>query len=372
MGVSELSKRRVYVVFALSLLPAGLPLAEPVVVYGQVKSFANLPEGVRNPEGLAVNDANGEVYVGTFDARSPDTLRNNQLLRYSAEGKLLAQRSFGPTPLTGIEFKDDYVYILNFGGSKLQRITANFTSSSPVEDLLPFTSLTPPAPAPRHVNNLDGSQDVIIFGSNGMPAPNGMVFDQDDNLYISDSFQGAIYRVEKATSCEPCTLSIIARDPLFTTTSVLPFGANGLAFNTAETVLYINNAGDGRVLRMQMPNGPVSILAESVFGADGLLFNDGYLWVASNQSDAMVALDEKGRVRARIGQFLGIGIDGAPKGLLFPSGGAVQGNRMIVANLAFPLTANTGDEWEEEVTRWNLVSFEIPQLDAAETLKKPP
>lgn len=109
--------------------------------------------------------------------------------------------------------------------------------------------------------------------------------------------------------------------------------------------------------------GPVSILAESVFGADGLLFHDGFLWVASNQSDAMVALDERGRVRARVRPFLGIGADGAPKGLLFPSGGAVQGKRMIVANLSFPLTANSGDEWEEEVTRWNLMSFEIPQLD---------
>lgn len=77
----------------------------------------------------------------------------------------------------------------------------------------------------------------------------------------------------------------------------------------------------------------------------------------------MVALDQQGRVRARVGQFLGIGADGAPKGLLFPSGGAVQGKRMIVANLAFPLTASSGDEWEEEVTRWNLVSFEIPQFD---------
>ncbi|MBT2298128.1 hypothetical protein [Pseudomonas fluorescens] len=217
--------RCVAVVFACSLLLAGLPEAAQLdVVYGQVKPFADLPEGIRNPEGLAVNPVSGEVYVGTFDLRSPATLRNNQLLRYSADGKLLAQR------------------------------------------------------------------------------------------------------------------------------------------NATQSVLYINNAGDGRVLRMPIPSGPVSILAESVYGADGLLFHDGYLWVASNQSDAMVALDEQGRVRARIGQFLGIDANGSPRGLLFPSGGAVQGKRMIVANLAFPLTATTGDEWEEEVTRWNLVSFEIPQL----------
>lgn len=357
-------RRCISVVFALSLLPTGLPeAAQSDVVYSQVAPFADLPEGVRNPEGLAVNPVNGEVYVGTFDARAPATLRNNQLLRYSAAGKLLAQRSFGQTPLTGVEFKDGQIYILNFGGSKLQRIAADFTAATPVEDLLTFVALTPPAPPPRHVENPDGSEDVITFGSKGMAGPNGMVFDRQGNLYISDSFQGAIYRVDKATSCAPCTLQTIARDPLFATTAALPFGANGLAFNAAETLLYINNAGDGRVLRMPMPSGPVSILAESVFGADGLLFHDGFLWVASNQSDAMVALDEQGRVRARVGQFLGIGANGAPKGLLFPSGGAVQGKRMIVANLSFPLTATSGDEWEEEVTRWTLVSFEIPRLD---------
>ena len=352
------------VVIALSLLTTGLSrAAQPDLLYGQVKLFAELPEGVRNPEGLAVNPVNGEVYVGTFDVRAPETQRNNQLLRYSADGQLLAQHSFGQTPLTGVEFKDNHIYILNFGAAKLQRIVADFTTSSAVEDVLTFVALTPPAPPSRHVDNPDGSQDVITFGSKGMPGPNGMVFDRQGNLYISDSFQGAIYRVDKATSCAPCALTIIARDPLFATTAALPFGANGLVFNADETLLYINNAGDGRVLRMPMPGGPASVLAESVFGADGLLFHDGFLWVASNQSDAMVALDQQGRVRARVGQFLGIGADGAPKELLFPSGGAVQGKRMIVANLAFPLTASSGDEWEEEVTRWNLVSFEIPQFD---------
>lgn len=342
------------------------------IIHGDVQPFVLLPEGVRNPEGIAVNPENGEVYVGTFDASEPASTRNNQLLRYSADGKLLAQKSFGQTPLTGIEVRDDHVYILNFGASKLQRMPANFTSSSTAVDLLNFTALSPAAPSPRHVKNLDGSEDVITFGSQGMPAPNGMVFDKANNLYISDSFQGAIYRVEKATTCAPCQPTTFARDPLFATTSVLPFGANGLAFNDAETVLYINNAGDGRVLRKPMPDGPVSTLAESVFGADGLLFHDGYLWVASNQSDAMVALDEKGKVRARVGKFLGIGADGAPKGLLFPSGGAVQGKKMIVANLAFPITPAVGDEWEEHVTRWNLVSFEIPQLSAKQAQPKSP
>src|SRR5688572_3535793 len=92
----------------------------PVLV--EAERFAELPEGVRHPEGLAVDPESGEFFVGTFDARMPESARNNRLLRYSAHGKVIAQRSFGATPLTGLAFRDGQVYVLNFGASKLQRI----------------------------------------------------------------------------------------------------------------------------------------------------------------------------------------------------------------------------------------------------------
>ena len=326
----------------------------------RVEPFISLPDNVRHPEGLASNPANGELYVATFDARMPEAARNNQLLRYSPEGRLLAQKSFGPTPLTGIEHADGKLYILNFGASKLQRIDAEFTASTPVEDVVQFKALTPPMPSPRSVSNPDGSKDIITFGSSGFAAPNGMVFDKARNLYISDSFQGAIYRIERATRCAPCALQVLSRDPLLATAGALPFGANGLAFNADESVLYVNNAGDGRLLRVTPSTGAVEIVAESVFGADGLLFHKGLLWIASNQADVVLGLDEKGRTLVRAGEFEGIGSDGAPRGLLFPATTAVQGDWMVVTNLALPLTAAKGDEWEEQVTRWNLVRFRIP------------
>ncbi|KWT68550.1 hypothetical protein APY03_7057 [Variovorax sp. WDL1] len=325
-----------------------------------VEPFISLPDNVRHPEGLTSNPANQEIYVATFDARMPEAARNNQLLRYSREGRLLAQKSFGATPLTGIEYADGKLYILNFGASKLQRIDAEFTASTLVEDLVDFKPLTPPAPPPRSIANPDGSKDIISFGSSGFAAPNGMVFDKARNLYISDSFQGAIYRIERATSCAPCMLQVLSRDPLLATAGVLPFGANGLAFNADESALFLNNAGDGRLLRMAPSTGAIEIVAESVFGADGLLFYKGLLWIASNQADVVLGLDEKGRTLVRAGEFEGIADDGAPRGLLFPATTAVQGDWMVVTNLALPLTAAEGDEWEEQVTRWNLVRFRIP------------
>ncbi|HEY0661063.1 MAG TPA: alpha/beta fold hydrolase [Lysobacter sp.] len=136
-----------------------------------------------------------------------------------------------------------------------------------------------------------------------------------------------------------------------------------LAIDEAAGLLYVNNAGDGRVLRMPLAGGKLDVLADGVYGADGLLLHDGLLWVASNQIDAVVALDANGLVWARAGHFDGIGNDGAPLGLLFPAATAVQGKRMLVANLALPLTPREGDEWEEKVTRWNLVQFDIPEVD---------
>ncbi|WP_447938938.1 SMP-30/gluconolactonase/LRE family protein [Pseudoxanthomonas mexicana] len=325
-----------------------------------VTPFATLPADARHPESLDVDPATGEVYVGTFDARTPESARNNQLLRLAADGRLLAQRRFGPTPLTGVAFHDGHVYVLNFGASKLQRLSARFDADSAIEDVAIFASLSPAAPPARRIDNPDGSHDTITFGSQGFPAINGMAFDRAGTLYVSDSFQGAVYRIANAATCRPCTVEVFARDPLLATTGALPFGANGMAFNTDESVLYINNAGDGRVLRKRMPDGVIEVLADGVYGADGLLFHAGLLWVSANQIDTLVALDERGRVRHRAGDFLGVDDQGAPRGLLFPAASAVQGRRMIVANLALPLTAVAGDEWEEDVTRWNLMQFDLP------------
>ena len=351
---------RLLLAFGLAMLPAAGPSHAADVGRLPVTAFATLPPDARHPESLDVDPASGEVYVGTFDARSPETDRDNQLLRFGADGRLLAQRRFGATPLTGVAYRDGHVYVLNFGASKLQRLPARFDADSAVEDVATFTALSPTAPPARRVDNPDGSQDTITYGSQGFPAINGLVFDRAGTLYVSDSFQGAIYRIAKATTCRPCTIDVFVRDPLLATTGALPFGANGLAFNADESMLYINNAGDGRVLRKRMPDGAIDVLADGTYGADGLLFHRGLLWVAANQIDTIMALDEQGRVRHRAGDFLGVGGDGTPRGLLFPAATAVQGRRMIVANLALPLTAARGDEWEEDVTRWNLVQFDLP------------
>ena len=84
--------------------------------------------------------------------------------------------------------------------------------------------------------------------------------------------------------------------------------------------------------------------------------------VAANQNDEVVALNANGRVVARLGSFEGIGRDGAPNGLLFPASPVIVGDEMFVTNLAIALTPATGDEPEEDVTRWTVSRIKLPGL----------
>jgi DNA-binding beta-propeller fold protein YncE len=321
-------------------------------------SFATLPDGVRFPEGIAADPATGDIFAATFDF-GPNA---NKLLRFSKNGHLSAIKDFGGTPMLGLEFDSSHgkVYILNFGASKVQRIAANFDSSTAVETVAAIPSVGPPTP--RGVGNPDGTSDTIAFGSNGFAAPNAMTFSRNGALYVSDSFQGAIFRIDNAATCAtPCAVTTVAHDPLLATAGFPPFGANGIAFNSSETALFIANTGDNRILKMDLATKAISVFAESIHGADGVAFDDsGRLWIAANQGDQIVALSETGRVIAKLGEFQGINQDGTPNGLLFPASPVIVGDWMYVTNLALPLVGN-GAEWESDVTRWTISRIKLPK-----------
>jgi DNA-binding beta-propeller fold protein YncE len=324
-----------------------------------VKHFATLPNGVRFPEGITADPGSGEVYVGTFDFTSP-----NKLLRFGRHGQLLAQVDFGGAPLLGLEFdrRHDKVYIANLGASKIQRIEAKFDAKTAVEDVAVIPGIG--APVDRNEGNPDGSSDTIIFGSNSFPAPNAMVFDRHGNLYVSDSFQGAIFRIDNAAHCTtPCVPVLVIHHPLLATAGFPPFGANGLALSRDETTLFVANTGDDRVLKLDLASGELKIFAQSVNGADGLARGKGgILWVAANQGDEIVGLNRNGRIVARLGEFKGIRKDGTPEGLLFPASMVIVGDDMFVTNLALPLTDNVqGDEPEEDVKRWTISRIRLPE-----------
>jgi DNA-binding beta-propeller fold protein YncE len=192
-----------------------------------------------------------------------------------------------------------------------------------------------------------------------------LTFNKAGDLFVSDSFQGAIFRINAAASCGPCPMpSTVSHDPFLATAGFPPFGANGLAFSADEKTLFINNTGDDRVLRLDMASSKVTVFAESINGADGMTFDSrGRLWVCANQADEVVALNERGRVIVKLGDFQGINDDGTPRGLLFPASPVIVGDDMFVTNLAIALTPAVGDEPEEDVTRWTIARIRLPGLD---------
>src|SRR5262245_18907185 len=331
---------------------------EIIVKRDAAERFVTLPDGVRFPEGITANPKTEEIYVATFDF-GPNP---NKLLRFNKYGQLVAQRDFAGTPLLGLQFNrwDDKVYICNFGASKIQRIAADFTDTTEIEDV---ASIPPIGPPPvRKIDNPDTSQDTIMFGSTSFPAPNALTFDRHGNLYISDSFQGAVFRIDQAHKCEtPCEATKFKHDALLATAGFPPFGANGLALSRDGTKLFIANTGDDSIFRLDLKTGTLSVVAESIDGADGIASYKGMVVAAANQGDVVVILNENGRIIAKLGDFLGIRKDGSPRGLLFPASLVIVDDKIFVTNLALPLTMTEGDEPEEDVTLYTVSRIDIPK-----------
>lgn len=316
--------------------------------FGEVERFVTLPEGVKLPEGITANPANGDIFVATFD--TPGTL-----LRYSRHGQLIAQVQVNG-PMLGLAFEPVHrkVYITRFFSGEIQRIDANFHNGAVPETVATLPNVG--APADRTETNPDTSTDTIKFGFSGFAlAPNAMTFDRHGKLYVSDSFQGAVFSLDPTGSCAPnCPVALVTHDPLLATAGFPPFGANGLALDRHETALYIANTGDDRVLKLDLASGKVTIFAESINGADGIVFDGrGLLWVAANQNDEIVAVNKNGRVIKRVGRFEGIR-HGEPKGLLFPASLVIVDHDMYVTNLALAFTPDKTDEVEDDVTRWTV------------------
>jgi hypothetical protein len=362
------------VLFFLVVMFAGVASAEDRVIvrpFAAIK-FATMPEIANFPEGISANPYNGDIFVSTFEFDTTGT-ETNGVVRFNRDGKVDVISDFsGNIPLLGLAFnkEDDKVYIASVGNfqnvpSTIQRIAANFTDGATFDDVAVIPNIGPPLD-PRIVDNPDTSQDTIVFGDFAA-VPNALAFRNSDGaLFVSDSFQGAIFRIDNAHSCTPpCPVETVIHHPLLATTGFPPFGANGIAINAYEDALFVANTGDDRVLRIHLNKegsaSEISIFAESINGADGIAFDyHGNLWVAANQADQVVMVNRDGRVGIELGEFFGISKNGAARGLSFPASIVIVGRNMFVTNLALPLTPVAGDEWEEKVSTYTVSRIRIP------------
>jgi len=169
-----------------------------------------------------------------------------------------------------------------------------------------------------------GTNTVRVVAS-GFQAPNALTQDRERNIYISDSFQGVIWKV-----APDGTTSVWKQDLRLTPQpgSGPPFGANGVAFDRNQRFLYVATTEDAKIYRIPVLNhgraGDLQLFAsgeaidatqgttEALHGADGIMFDvQGNLYVAANSAQhpasglpgELQVLSPEGRLIARYDGF---------------------------------------------------------------------
>jgi sugar lactone lactonase YvrE len=306
---------------------------------GRVETFAVLPPDATGPEGIAVSH-DGKVYVATFGFTNTGPVAGpGKIYVYDDDGRL--QRTLSVTGTTaqllGLDFRPSphTLLVIDFGSANVRSVDPQTGASS-------ICITVPSAPA-----------------STGL---NALTFDGAGNVYISDSFQGIIWR-KTGPGCGAATAWVTS--PLLQTSGVPPFGANGLKFNRAGSVLLVANTGNDQIIRIPVSGGvpgTPEVFVNSINGADGLAIDrDDNIWVAANQSDEIVVLDASGKAIAKLGDFDGVGRDGVPRGLLFPATPVFSKDRdwLYVTNLAldirlFGLPHSDVSQWIQKTRRYTV------------------
>lgn len=258
---------RMSLVFTVSLLSAPAALASPTVTV--LDSFN--PAVGQLPESITTDDA-GNLYFSMSLALNELTV-DKQLVTVAP-----IPAPAGASALGVKVGPDGFVYV----------VTAAFGGTTPS----------------AFVWRVSPAKQVSLFAT--LPAesiPNDLVFDDDRNLYVTDSALGQIWKIDPQGNP-----TVWFADPLLlgnSTNSVVPgrpLGANGIAFGLFERALYVSNTDYGRIVRIRVHHGrpqgiEVVATSDQLIGADGIAFDIfGTLYVAVNAGDRIGTVSPFGTV----------------------------------------------------------------------------
>ncbi|HZX66530.1 MAG TPA: hypothetical protein VFE76_14100, partial [Myxococcales bacterium] len=180
-------------------------------------TFAELPAPRANPEGLAVDPRNGDVYAADFEVKGNPP---GHLVVFNKNGKFLRDVTVAGSSnlLLGLDFHpvSHRLLVIDFGNGNVLDVNPQTGAATVFSAIGPGSGL------------------------------NALTFDALGFVLVSDSFQGIIWRIPPAGG----PAAIWKQDPLLTTTGVPPFGANGMAFNKARTLLYVANTGNDTIVQI--------------------------------------------------------------------------------------------------------------------------
>ena len=287
---------------------------------GHVDVLAVLPDvtsGVQSSvEGLTVGP-DGNIYVPTFGFNTKGALTGNAVLFViSPKGHVVGQVTIANSSphMLGLEFNPvtGVLWVLDFGAGNVLDVDPTTGTSS------------------------------VLAGPIANSGLNALTFDAAGNGYVSDSFNGVIWKVPPSGGSPTAWSS----DPLLGPGTGLtpPFGANGVEFSNDGKTLFVANTAFHQIIQIPVnPDGSAgtaSIFITGINAPDGIRIDrDDNIWICSNQEDEIVVIDKTGKVIAKLGQFLGIDKDGIVNGFLFPASLAFSkdGSTLYVSNLTLYL-----------------------------------
>ena len=316
---------------------------------GVVNVLAVLPDvtpGVQSSvEGLTVGP-DGNIYVPSFGFNTTGALTGNAVLFViSPWGDIVRQVTIANSSphMLGLEFNPvtGALWVLDFGAGNVLEVDPTTGKSS--------------------VLNAGGA----IVGS-GL---NALTFDRSGNGYVSDSFNGVIWKIAP-TGSTPVAWS---SGPLLGPGTGLtpPFGANGVEFNNERTILFVANTAFHQIIQIPVNGngsaGTPSIFITGINAPDGIRIDpDDNIWVCSNQEDEIVVIDKTGKVIAKLGDFGGINEQGIVRGFLFPASLAFSKDRstLYVSNLTLYLPYAGAEPAIDSAWTLQVKGYTVSQLAA--------
>jgi sugar lactone lactonase YvrE len=283
---------------------------------GDVDVLAVLPDitpGVKTSvEGLTVGP-DGNIYVPSFGFNTVGALTGNAVLYVLKPSGDLVRK-------VTIVGSSGHMLGLRFNPFNSNLLVLDFFAGN-VLNVDPHTGLSKVFAGP-------------IAGS----ALNALTFDQAGNAYVSDSFNGVIWKIGPGGG-KPAPWS---SDPLLGPGTGLtpPFGANGVEFSKDGKTLFVANTAFHQIIAIPVNQdgtaGKASIFITGINAPDGIAIDqDDNIWVCANQEDEIVIIDKSGKVIGKLGDFRGIDNDGIARGFLFPASLAFSqdGSTLYVSNL---------------------------------------